>query len=269
MATTLTTSYQKIGEVSSSTYTKLRLYAKYDSRNITNVNTTVTLQTRMYCSGNSSSFASGTISYSMPTYNSSSGSWVNTTKSANLSNVSVSGGSEVVLNTWTVTVNHDASGNYSNKTVSATLSTSYTQNGTVSASINLPSIVVEPDYANFLTHGDSTIASDSVTIEWSADANCGSVEYSLNNRDWITVSTSTSSSGSYTISSLLSGTRYSVRTRIKHATSGMYTVSDRLYIITSNKGYILKLNVNGEWVDAIPYLNINELVYANGDEVSY
>ena len=269
MATTLTTSYQKIGEVSSSTYTKLRLYAKYDSRDITNVNTTLTLQTRMYCSGNSSSFDSGTISYSVPTYNSSSGAWTNTTKSISLSKVSVSGGSEVVLNTWTVTVNHDASGNYTNKTITATLTTSYTQNGTVSASINLPSIVIEPDYVNFVTHDAATIASDEVIISWSADTNCNSVEYSLNNRDWVTVSTSTASSSSYTISGLLPGTRYSVRTRIKHSTSGMYTVSDRLYIITTTKGYILKLNVNGVWVDAVPYLNINELVYDNAEEVEY
>lgn len=265
MATTLTTSYQKIGEVSSSTYTKLRLYAKYDSRNITSVNTTVTLQTRMYCSGNSSSFASGTMKYTIPSYNTSSNSWTNTTKSVNLSDVSVSGGSEVVLNTWTITVNHDASGNYSNKTVSAALTTSYTQNGTVSASINLPSIVVESNYANFVTHDATTITSDEVTISWSADSDCSSVEYSLNNREWVTVATGSS----YTISGLSSGTRYSVRTRIKHATSGMYTVSDRLYVITTTKGYILKLNVNGVWVDAIPYLNINELVYDNAEEVEY
>lgn len=269
MATTITTSYQKLAEVSSSTYTKLRLYAKYDSRDITNVNTKLTLQTRMYCSGSSSSFNSGTISYSVPTYNSSSGAWTNTTESISLSNVSVSGGSEVVLNTWTVTVNHDPSGNYTNKTITATLSTSYTQNGTVSASITLPSIVVEPDYANFVTHDVTTITSDEVIISWSADTNCNSVEYSLNNRDWVSVSTSTSSGSSYTVSNLLPGTRYSIRTRIRHATGGTYTISDRLYVITATKGYILKLNVNGVWVDAIPYLNINELVYGNGNEVSY
>jgi len=99
MAKTLTKSYQLLGSASTSTYSQLRLYGKYNSQNEATLKSNITLQLRLYGNGGSGSFSSGTARI-----NSSSSS---------LGSTSFSKGKETTLKTLTYDVQHDSSGNYS------------------------------------------------------------------------------------------------------------------------------------------------------------
>lgn len=128
-----------------------------------------------------------------------------------------------------------------------------------SSIISLPTI---PRYSDFTTHDLENVSQTEVTVVWSADVNVDLVEYSLNNGTWQTPTETTDNS--YTITNLLRGTIYSIKTRIRNASSGLYTISDRLIAIT--KRNVIKVNENGTWKNAkpfvgeqytIPYINID------------
>ena len=99
MAKTLTKSYQLLGSASTSTYSQLRLYGKYNSQNEATLKSNITLQLRLYGNGGSGSFSSGTARI-----NSSSSS---------LGSTSYTKGKETTLKTLTYDVQHDSNGNYS------------------------------------------------------------------------------------------------------------------------------------------------------------
>ena len=122
---TLTTSYQLLGSVKTSTYSQLRLYGKYNSQNTTANTSSVSLQLRLYGNGGSGSFSSGTAIISGTSYS--------------LGNTSYSKGSEKTLCTKTYTASHDNSGNYT-ASISYSLTTSATPSGSGTASITLPQI---------------------------------------------------------------------------------------------------------------------------------
>lgn len=108
-----------------------------------------------------------------------------------------------------------------------------------------------PRYADFTTHTIEKVLQTKVIVSWSANASVDLVEYSLNNGTWQTPSETTDNS--YTIDNLLRGIPYSIKTRIRRAESGLYTVSERIIIIT--KKNITKLNQNGVWKTSIPFVN--------------
>lgn len=126
MATTLTTSYQKLATIQTSTYSELRLYGKYSSQNTSNNTTSVTLQARIYGDGGSGSFSSGTVKINGD--------------STSLGNTSYSKGSEKTLKTYTYTVTHSSDGTLTNKSVSFSLTTSASVSGSGTAYYNCPSI---------------------------------------------------------------------------------------------------------------------------------
>ena len=126
MATTLTTSYQKLATIQTSTYSELRLYGKYNSQNTTNNTTSVTLQARIYGDGGSGSFSSGTVKINGD--------------STSLGNTSYSRGNEKTLKTYTYTVTHSSDGTLTNKSVSFSLSTSTSVGGSGTAYYNCPKI---------------------------------------------------------------------------------------------------------------------------------
>lgn len=117
-----------------------------------------------------------------------------------------------------------------------------------SSTISLPTI---PIYSVFATHDVENATQTEITISWSANASVDLVEYSLNNGTWQTPSETTDNG--YTITNLLRGTIYSIKTRIRNASSGLYTISDRLIGIT--KKNIVKVNDNGTWKTATPFVD--------------
>ena len=126
MATTLTTSYKKLGEASTGTYSRLRLYGKYNSQNTEKNQTSISLQLRIV--GVSGGY--GTIGNGTARINSSS-STVNT---------SFDSSKEVTLKTLTYTVTHDGQGKYENKEVTGYFSASGYTTANISANITLPKI---------------------------------------------------------------------------------------------------------------------------------
>lgn len=126
MATTLTTSYQKLATIQTSTYSELRLYGKYNSQSTSNNTTSVSLQARIYGDGGSGSFSSGTVKINGD--------------STSLGNTSYSKGSEKTLKTYTYTVTHSSDGTLNNKSVTFSLTSSAAPSGSGTAYYNCPKI---------------------------------------------------------------------------------------------------------------------------------
>lgn len=122
---TLTTSYQLLGSVKTSTYSQLRLYGKYNSQSTDNNTSSVSLQLRLYGNGGKGSFSSGTAKISGTSYS--------------LGNTSYSKNAEKTLCTKTYTATHSSDGTYT-ASISYSISTTGTVSGSSSASITLPQI---------------------------------------------------------------------------------------------------------------------------------
>ena len=122
---TLTTSYQLLGSVKTSTYSQLRLYGKYNSQSTDNNTSSVSLQLRLYGNGGSGSFSSGTAKISGTSYS--------------LGNTSYSKNAEKTLCTKTYTATHSSDGTYT-ASISYSISTTGAVSGSSSASITLPQI---------------------------------------------------------------------------------------------------------------------------------
>jgi len=135
MATTLTTSYKKIGSINTSTYSQLRFYAKYNSQSTANNTSSISVQLRLYGNGSYGSFSSGSCGIS-GIYNPTSGT---TSYSTSLGSTSYSNGSEKTLATYTYSVNHTATGTYSD-TITYKISSKGSVSGSGNVSIALPTI---------------------------------------------------------------------------------------------------------------------------------
>ena len=122
---TLTTSYQLLGSVKTSTYSQLRLYGKYNSQSTDNNTSSVSLQLRLYGNGGSGSFSSGTAKISGTSYS--------------LGNTSYSKNAEKTLCTKTYTATHSSDGTYT-ASISYSITSTGTVSGSSSVSITLPQI---------------------------------------------------------------------------------------------------------------------------------
>lgn len=132
-----------------------------------------------------------------------------------------------------------------------------TSTSLTSSTISLPTI---PIYSGFTIHDVKNTTQTEITISWSADIKVDLVQYCLNNGTWQTPTETTDDS--YTVTNLLRGTIYSIKTRIRNASSGLYTVSDIL--VATTKMNLTKVKQNGTWKDAIPFVNnIKSIPYIN------
>lgn len=122
---TLTTSYQLLGSVKTSTYSQLRLYGKYNSQSTDNNTSSVSLQLRLYGNGGQGSFSSGTAKISGTSYS--------------LGNTSYSKNAEKTLCTKTYTATHNSDGTYT-ASISYSITSTGTVSGSSSVSITLPQI---------------------------------------------------------------------------------------------------------------------------------
>ena len=124
MATTLTTSYQRISTINVS-YGQIRTYAKYNSQSTANNTTTISLKTTYYLS-------------QWIQFSSGSSTLDGTTK--NYGNTRFNAG-ETTLQEFTRTLNHNSDGTSPTKTVSTSWSASFGGGGSTSASVVAPKIL--------------------------------------------------------------------------------------------------------------------------------
>lgn len=156
---TLTNSYQKLAQVTTSTYSQLRLYGKVNSQNTTNNTSSISLQLRLYGNGGSGSFSSGTAKISGTSYS--------------LGNTSYSKGNETTLCTKTYTATHSNDGTYTTS-ISYSLTSSATPSGSGSVSITAPkinrlSVLTQP--SNFTFGNNITVSYTEYVAAYTANLN--------------------------------------------------------------------------------------------------
>ena len=128
MATTLTTSYKQIFSFKASTYATVKVFAKATQNTSANTST-ISMYATLTGTGNSGSFSSGTLKYTLD----------GQTQSYSLGSTSY-GGKTITYNTFTKTRSHASNGTYTNKTISVSISTKGSPNGSGSGTINCATI---------------------------------------------------------------------------------------------------------------------------------
>lgn len=78
-----------------------------------------------------------------------------------------------------------------------------------------------PRYATITKFNITGRTLDSISAEWSTDAYCDIIDYSLNDGAWVNFS----SSGTFTINNLKPNTNYTLKIRVRRADSKLYTTS--------------------------------------------
>ena len=139
-----------------------------------------------------------------------------------------------ILDSGTETYDNDSSGNL---TLYAYLKQlfyySYSDsrwNGSAAQAIDANMVCSQlPRYANFTQHYINSVGINTFTVHLEVDANCDSVQYSLNGGAWTGADWP-----NYTIYGLSPGTNYNIRTRIKRSDSQLWTTSDYLYVTTAS-----------------------------------
>lgn len=248
----LTSTYQLLDEkwlgyVYNSNSAYIRLYARVSSSgaDVTNNQTKVYLQARLY---NESSWHSGKTTYYKITGSGSLDSG-NVTCENNASNMWAKG--EVTLGEVSGYIGHNADGTRTIHAEVQFVSTPWGWDVTASATdIELPTI---PRYAAITTHEINQVTQDSIQVKWGADRTCSDVQYSLNGGTWTTPTIA--SFPIYTIPNLKSGTIYTVKTKVQSADSKLWTESGTLTATT--KDYVVKIKKSGTWKDAIPYIKVS------------
>lgn len=128
MATTLTTSYKQIFSFKASTYATVKVFAKATQNTSANTST-ISMYATLTGTGNSGSFSGGTLKYTLD----------GQTQSYSLGSTSY-GGKTITYNTFTKTRSHASDGTYTNKTISVSISTNGSPNGSGSGKINCATI---------------------------------------------------------------------------------------------------------------------------------
>lgn len=108
---------------------------------------------------------------------------------------------------------------------------------TASENIYLSTIPQIPQYASFSEHYIQAIGLNSISVHWNSGTYIDAVQYSLNGGVWTNISGLT-----YTISGLNPGIAYNVRTRIRNASSQLWTESGYLYATTKDIAKIAKID---------------------------
>lgn len=130
---------------------------------------------------------------------------------------------------------HNDDGTTANVAVSGSWYTNLTSSSVVGERMEVAGTVTGiptiPRYA-IISHSLNSKTINSVKVNWSSDSTCDRVEYKIGSGSWVTVSTSSAKSGSYTISNLNPNTTYSIYTRVRRADSQLYTTSSGLSVTT-------------------------------------
>ncbi len=151
------------------------------------------------------------------------------------------GYSTVTLKSGTQTVTHNADGSKSisySFSVTDTSGVTYTSgNASASGTLALTKI---PRYAT-VNQSLKSRTETAITMNWSADATCDYVWYSLDvGKTWKAVGSVNAKSGSYTISSLKENTSYQIVTRCRRKDSQLNSSSAGLNITTYNYPHCTK-----------------------------
>lgn len=151
------------------------------------------------------------------------------------------GYSTVTLKSGTQTVTHNADGSKSisySFSVTDTSGVTYTSgNASASGTLALTKI---PRYAT-VNQSLKSKTETAITMNWSADATCDYVWYSLDlGKTWKAVGSVNAKSGSYTISSLSANTSYNIITRCRRKDSQLASNSAGVIIATYNYPYCTK-----------------------------
>lgn len=172
---------------------------------------------------------------------------------------SISSNGNVLVND-TIELEHKTDG-----TLSVHAKAVWTKNGSNSfvpgsGEVSTSSIALSkiPRYATITSHKLKSSTTTSLTVEWSADSKIDEVQYSTDGTTWNPTSGTISSdglSGTYTINNLEPNTKYNIKTRVKRSESQLWTESSQIEASTSAK--TVRVNINGETKEAIPYLGKN------------
>ena len=237
----LTTEFQKIGTGSSKTYGAatgyLELWAKYNSQDIAENKSNVSVELRLVVSG-------GYIGNYQATYWSISGS---------LSNSGNLGSGEYrsqTLGSKTDYITHDNDGTKSISFTGEFNPTAWGQTLSVSASATLPTI---PRYAT-VTTSVSNVKEHSVDISWTSDVNVDKIRYRIDSGEWVIVEDNVDkSSGTYQITGLDASTNYTIDFDYRRKDSQQwsfnagYSSSETITTLDN----VMYIKVNGVWKEGI------------------
>ena len=112
---------------------------------------------------------------------------------------------------------------------------------TSSFNMDLPTI---PRYATINSYNLTTASMTSLNVSWSANATCDRVQYKIGSGSWVTAQTGDRKSGSFSITGLTPGTKYSVKIRVRRKDSQLYTESSTKSATTVDIAKITNANVN-------------------------
>ena len=143
------------------------------------------------------------------------------------------------LGTFTQTVDHNASGQASNVTLSVTYpfrgtySSTYYESITASTTVDLDTI---PRYAT-VTTSSTAKTETTITMQWTADSTIDKVWYKIGSGSWTEAGSVNATSGTYTISSRTANTTYSISTRVRRKDSQLTTDSSAVSVTTYDYPY--------------------------------
>ena len=109
--------------------------------------------------------------------------------------------------------------------------------------VQLPTI---PRYATINSYNLTTASMTSLNVSWSASATCDRVQYKIGSGSWVTAQTGDRKSGSFSITGLTPGTKYSVKIRVRRKDSQLYTESSTKSATTTDIARLVSVpdNIN-------------------------
>lgn len=137
------------------------------------------------------------------------------------------------LTSGELTINHNSDGT---KSFTISISGSFYGEGSVSGSGTFALNTI-PRYAN-PTQSVASKTETSITMNWSAEATCDFISYSIDNgSSWTQIGSINASSGSYTITGLSTNTEYYVKTAVRRKDSQLSSSTSALTVATYSYPY--------------------------------
>lgn len=241
MATLLTKDYTKIATIvlQDSTYDNiLYIYGKAKDPDAQNSKTTALLKITYYRSAGNVSFDSATLKIN------------GTTAKKYSSRTTMSVGETNVITDYEVTLNHNEDGTCQEQSISILWDATYGGDGNTTVEVEVQDIPL-------ITVSD--ITKDSARAYVSTFDKKG---LTVTGGGWDYTTDSTKADFDYvegspldkTFTGLKPNTTYYVRSYVKTSAGG---VNSKWTSFTTKKNNIVRLNVNGVWKEAIPYVNVN------------
>lgn len=142
---------------------------------------------------------------------------------------SVVGGEEKLILAKTATLQHDNSGNLSG-TLTGNANITNWYSGSTSVSVTARPIPRQASITSFSANG---LNENAIRVSWSANASIDAIQYSLNGQNWVATSGIV-----FDIGSLVAGTQYSIKIRVKRADNQIWTESGTIYATTYAYPYV-------------------------------